>query len=161
MELFDLALTMENDLISFYRNQAELHKESKLHSVFNLLQKEEVNHAKILQSYKEHLVLPLKSSEVLAEVKGIFEEIDDINNEIKDIPSQLDVYRVALDKEEQSLKFYQELSDKAVDDQAKEVFGFLIKQEDIHCVIIEEIIKMVSRPEEWVESAEFGLREEY
>ena len=35
------------------------------------------------------------------------------------------------------------------------------KQEDKHCIILEEIIKLTSRPDEWVESAEFGPREDY
>lgn len=161
MELIDLALSMENDLMSFYRRQAELHKGSKLCAVFHLLENEEENHAKILHSYKEQIVLPLTDSGVLAEAKAIFKEVADIKLEVKELPSQLDVYRTALEKEEQSLKFYKDLSDKVDDERSKQVFSFLIKQEDIHCIILEELIKLVSRPEEWVESAEFGLRDDY
>ena len=50
---------------------------------------------------------------------------------------------------------------EATDEQDKEVFEFLIKEEETHYSILEDIVSHVSRPIEWVESAEFGLREEY
>ncbi len=161
MELLDLALSMENDLEAFYRKQAELNEGNSLQKVFLILAGEEENHAAILQSYKKDIVLPFKDSNILTNVKSIFKEMTDFKMEIKHIPNQLDIYRMALEKEEESVKFYQDLLDKASEEQSKKVFGYLIKQEDTHCIILEELVKMTSRPEEWVESAEFGLREEY
>ena len=49
--------------------------------------------------------------------------------EIKELPNQLDVYRMALEKEKQSVAFYQDLQDKASEPQSKTVFGYLIEQE--------------------------------
>lgn len=161
MELLDLALSLEEDLQIFYHQQAKLHEGNSLQNVFILLEQEEVNHAKILKSYQEDIVLPLNDSDILSNVQSIFKEIKDFNMVIKDIPSQLDVYRMALEKEEESLKFYKDLYDKTKEEQSKKVFGYLISQEDKHCIILEELVKLVNRPEEWVESAEFGLREEY
>jgi rubrerythrin len=66
---------------------------------------------------------------------------------------------MALEKERQSIELYQKLLLHATDD--RELFEYLIKQEQEHYGLLEEIIKMVNRPNEWVESAEFGLREEY
>ena len=68
---------------------------------------------------------------------------------------------MALEKEQESLKFYQDLYAVASEEQSKTVFQYLINQEDKHCVILEELVKLVSRPDEWVESAEFGKREDY
>jgi rubrerythrin len=161
MELLDLALSMENDLQAFYHKQAMIHEDNRLHAVFTLLEKEEEKHAELLKSFKDDIVLPLNDSEILADVQSIFKEIEEFKLDIKNIPSQLDIYRMALEKEEQSLKFYQDLHDKAKEDQSRKVFGYLINQEDKHCIILEELVKLVNRPEEWVESAEFGLREDY
>lgn len=161
MELFELALSMEMDLKDFYHKQAGIHEGKSLSIVFQLLEKEEEKHAEILRNYSDKLVIPLKDSDILARVHSIFRDNKDFRSEIKDIPSQLDVYRMAQEKEEQSKKFYQELSDTASEEQSKKVFEYLIKQEDIHCIILEELVKLVNRPEEWVESAEFGIREDY
>jgi rubrerythrin len=161
MELLELALSMEYDLKVFYSKQAILNKGNNLHTVFKLLEAEEDKHVEILKSYDDKIILPNTDSNILTEVKAIFKGIKDFKSEIKDVPSQLDVYRLALTKEEESVRFYQELQDKSVDDQSKQIFGYLIKQEEKHCIIMEELVKLVNRPEEWVESAEFGLREDY
>lgn len=161
MELLELALSMEQDLQFFYGKQAELHEGNSLHAVFVLLEMEEEKHTEILKSYQEDILLPLMDNNILTDIRTIFKEIGDFKLVIKDIPSQLDVYRMALEKEEQSLKFYRVLQSKTKEDQSKKVFQYLINQEDKHCIILEELIKLVNRPEEWVESAEFGLREEY
>lgn len=161
MELLDLALSMELDLEKFYREQAELNKDNSLKVVFTMLANEEEKHACLLGANADNLTLALEDSNILSEVQPIFKDMADLATDIKDIPDQLDAYRMALEKEQQSLKFYQDLYAEATEEQSKKVFEFLAKQEDKHCVIIEELVKMVTRPEEWVESAEFGVREEY
>ncbi|MBN7773597.1 ferritin-like domain-containing protein [Clostridium aminobutyricum] len=161
MELLELALSMENDLKEFYQKQAKLNEGNRLKAAFILLAKEEEKHAEIIKSYSKDIILPLPDSHIIADIQTIFNEMKDFRVEIKELPDQLDVYRMALEKEEQSVKFYQDLHDKASEEQSKTVFGYLIEQEKKHCIIVEELIKMASRPEEWIESAEFGLREEY
>lgn len=161
MELLDLALSMELDLEKFYREQAELNKENSLKVVFTLLADEEEKHAQLLETNADKLTLALEDSNILSEVHSIFKNIADFTSDIKDIPDQLDTYRMALEKEQQSLKFYQDLCADATKEESKKIFEFLAKQEDKHCVIIEELVKLLTRPEEWVESAEFGVREEY
>ena len=161
MELLELALSMELDLKDFYKKQAELHNGNSLKTVFTLLAEEEDEHAAILRSYASQIVIPLTDSNILSDVRTIFKQLANFSSEIKDIPSQLDVYRMALEKEEESKSFYQDLCDKAAEERSKRVFGYLTEQEDKHCIILEELVKRVTRPEEWVESAEFGIREDY
>ena len=60
--------------------------------------------------------------------------------------------------ERESIELYKKLLSESSDD--KELFEFLIKQEEEHYRLIEEIVKLVNRPNVWVESAEFGLRRE-
>lgn len=161
MELLKLALSMEEDLKDFYEQQAELNKENSLHKVFSLLAKEEEKHAEILRGYSSEIELPLTDSTILNDIKPIFKELHDFKSDVKILPNQLDVYRMALEKEEESLKFYQDLYDKASEERSKRVFQYLIRQEDKHCILLEELVKLVTRPEEWVESAEFVDTEEY
>ncbi|MDF2540572.1 MAG: rubrerythrin [Herbinix sp.] len=161
MDILELALSMELDLENFYLKQADLHKENSLAVVFTLLAKEENNHATILKRKADKLTLSLEDSDILSEVRSLFKEVHDFKNDIKNILNQLDTYRLALEKEQHSLKFYQDLQQDATDEQSKTVFQYLISQEDKHCIILEELVKLVTRPEEWVESAEFGLREDY
>jgi rubrerythrin len=161
MKILELALSMELDLEKFYREQAELNKENSLKVVFMMLANEEENHAKIIKANADKLTLALEDSNILSEVKSIFKNMVDFTSDIKDLPNQLDTYRMALEKEQHSLKFYKDLYNDASEEQSKKVFHYLMKQEDKHCIILEELVKLVTRPEEWIESAEFGEREDY
>lgn len=161
MDTLELALSLELDLGKYYTEQAEKNKDNSLHVVFSMLAKEEENHANILMSKADKLTLPVEEPNILVEVRKLFKQLSDFRSDIKDIPSQLDSYRMALEMEQRSLKFYKTLRDNAQEEINKTTYQYLIKQEDIHCVILEELVKLTTRPEEWVESAEFGIREDY
>lgn len=161
MNILEMAISMEYDLEKYYKEQAELNKGNELHNTFVLLAKEEENHVKILQQYQDKVSFELEDEDMFEESRKVFRNIEDFKSEIKNLPSQLDSYRMALEKEKDSLVFYQKQKDDTEDLKLKEVFSYLIKQEDRHSQVLEQLIQMLTNPEEWVESAEFGIRKEY
>ncbi len=161
MDTLELALSLELDLGKYYREQAEKNENNSLKVVFNMLAKEEDKHAEILMSKADLLTLPVSESNILKEAEKLFRHLKDFESDFTELPSQLDSYRMALEMEHKSLKFYTSLRDKAESKEEKTTYEYLIKQEDIHCILLEELVKLTTRPEEWVESAEFGVREDY
>lgn len=161
MDILEMALSLEHDLAKYYLEQADLNKDNSLNVIFLLLANEEENHVKILESKVKNLSYPLHDSNVEAESQKIFKNMDDFKSDISDFPSQLESYRMAYEKEKESYEFYKKALDEACDENSKTIFSYLLKQEDTHCNILEELIKLVTRPDEWVESAEFGIREDY
>lgn len=161
MDILNVALSLETDLGKYYKKHADLNKDNSLHIIFTLLSKEEENHAKLLKSMADNISYNLEESTVLIEAKQFFKNLDDFKSDIASVPSQLETYRMALDMEIKSFQLYEKLLTDATDEKSKEIFDYLLKQEDNHRIILEELIKLVARPEEWVESAEFGIREEY
>ena len=103
----------------------------------------------------------LNQDEILSKAKNIFDDLGSMKNEIKAIANQLDVYRLALKKEEESINLYQKNLSEATDEDTKRLFEYLIKQEKDHYAVIDQLVLLVNHSEEWVEAAEFGLREEY
>jgi len=75
--------------------------------------------------------------------------------------SQFDFYRIALEKEKKSIDLYTEYKSKASEDKEKELFDFLIKQEEQHYAVLDELSTMLRRTQDWIENAEFGVRKEY
>ncbi|BCJ96691.1 rubrerythrin [Anaerocolumna cellulosilytica] len=161
MDTLELALSLELDLEKYYREQAKKHKDNNLKVVFTLLAEEEEKHAGILMGKADLLTAELKDEELLTRARELFQGLGDVKSDIKDVPSQLESYRFALEMEHKSLDFYKGLKEKAGDEQTKTTYSYLIHQEDIHCIVLEELVKLTTRPEEWVESAEFGVREDY
>ena len=97
----------------------------------------------------------------ISKSKNIFKEATNFKSEIREIPKQLEIYHEALDMEKQSIDLYTKLLSEATNDKEKRLLGYLIRQEKEHLEIMEELIVLINRPDDWVESAEFGVREEY
>jgi hypothetical protein len=53
------------------------------------------------------------------------------------------------------------MREEASEEEEKILLDFLIKQEQNHYRIFNNIIELLRKAEEWVESAEFGKRETY
>lgn len=159
MNSIELAISLEMESKKFYMEQAEKAVDNGLKSIFHTLAEEESIHARILKSKAE--TLPYELVDTYAEIKSIFVEIGNYKDLIKQIPDALDVYRTALENEKRSLDLYRQMLEEATDDKDKKIFEFLIEQERDHYKVMEQLIELVNRPNDWVESAEFGVRKEY
>jgi len=161
MNILEFAMNMELAGQIYYTEQAEINKGNSLSKVFLMLAKDEAMHSKILQNKVNKLPCDLIQSDSLTEAKNIFSNLGADKDGMKHISDQLDVYRLGLEKEKESITLYQKYLSEATDDESKKLFEYLIKQEKNHYAIIDQLVLLISRPNEWVESAEFGLREEY
>ncbi|WP_028829458.1 ferritin-like domain-containing protein [Proteocatella sphenisci] len=157
MNSLEYAIKMEVDGEMFYREQAAENKDNKLYPVFISLAEEEKRHAKIIKEKQAGRDF-IPDEKDINSSKNVFSDVTGLDFK-KSTPEQINAYVKALEMEKQSIDLYKKLLSESNDD--KVFFEFLIKQEEDHYKLIEEIIKMVRRPDEWVEAAEFGVREEY
>ena len=74
---------------------------------------------------------------------------------------QTELYKKAQDIEKKSYEFYTEKANEVTEEYQKEVFLKLADEEKKHYFLLENIIEFVSRPETWLENAEFYHLEEY
>jgi len=161
MNSLEFAINMEHDGEKFYRSQAEINKGNSLHGIFLMLEKDEAHHAQILQNKFSEVSNELTDNDTLSQANNVFKGSGNFKSEFMDIPNQLDAYKFALEIERKSIDLYESLLAESPDNSTKKMFRFLIKQEQDHFTIFEALILLVERPEEWVENAEFGVREEY
>lgn len=157
MNILDYAIKIELDGVGFYNDLALTAEGSGLNKICLSLAQDEENHARILKNKKDNIKAPLEERPALR-TENIFSTPVDFGID-KNYQAQIDLYKLALDKEQQSIDLYNKLLYEMQED--KELFEFLIKQEQEHYRIISDILTMINRPNEWVESAEFGIREEY
>lgn len=161
MNNLEFAINMEHDGEKFYKKLAEINKDNSLNTVFLLLEKDEAHHARILQNKFSEAAYELTDNNTLSQVNNVFKESKGFKSEFEGIPNQLDAYNFALEIERKSIDLYKSFLSESTDGQSKKLFEFLVNQEKAHYAIFEELILLVERPEEWVENAEFGIREEY
>lgn len=167
MNVIEFAINMENDGEKYYREQAELNRDNGLFVVCSMLADDEKNHAVLLRSRYENKSYDLEQGSDVNRVGNVFSNIGDIGLEEKEVLEQLDFYKLAADRERESVVLYSEMLEeaRAVDSkQGREdvlLFDFLISQEEEHLRVLEELVKLLTHAEDWVENAEFGNREEY
>lgn len=157
----EFAIKMELDGEKYYLEQGEKTAHQGLKSVFQLLAAEEREHATILEKYASQGEYELKESEVPNHYQNVFQNGEDLQVEIKSRPEQIDAYYLALEKEKQSVELYEKMLAEADNPEEKRLFEFLVEQEKIHYNTFSDLIEHVLKAKQWVESAEFGVREDY
>ena len=157
MDMLEFAINMELDGQKYYEGQADLCSLGGLKAVFEMLSGEEKAHAELLRNKRRGLPLNL-AEPVRQDLKNVFDGISAFKSDIKEKPDPIDAYRMAQEKERQSIDLYKKLSSEGGN---AELFEFLTRQEEKHFEILQDLVKLVDRPNSWVESPEFGLREEY
>ncbi len=161
MPLLSAAIRQQQEGQRYYRQQSQDHAQTALKEVFDLLAEDEKRHEMILQSAKGNLPEELKDDGTREKVAALF---SDLEAQQRDIPApvmQADVYRAAWEMEKTSVSLYEQLLEKEENERLRALYAFLIDQERMHMDIMESLYRFVNRPNEWVEAAEFGLREEY
>ncbi len=167
MNVLEFAINMENDGERYYREQAELNRDNGLFVVCSMLADDERNHAALLRSRYENRVFDLDEGSDVERVGNVFSGLVAVGFYEKELLGQLDFYKLAANRERESVVLYTELLDEAKVVKGNQgsrdvrLYEFLIGQEEEHLRVLEELVKHLTHAEDWVENAEFGNREEY
>jgi len=160
MNIFEFAMEKEKYSEDYYRQLAGKSNNKSLETVFNMLADEEAKHYKIVSDMKEDVAPDLAETAVLSDAKDVFAKMRESTQGFNFDVSQTELYRKAQKIEKQSQDFYLEKANGAEKIQ-KEIFLKLADQEKKHYFLLENIIDFVSRPETWLENAEFYHLDEY
>jgi rubrerythrin len=160
MNIFEFAMEKEKYSEDYYRQLADKSNNEGLKAIFDMLADEEVKHYKIVSDMKENVAPDLAETTVLSDAKDVFAKMRESVQSFNFDVSQTNLYRKAREIEKQSRKFYLEKANEVKENQ-KEIFLKLADEEEKHYFLIDNIIDFVSRPETWLENAEFYHLEEY
>ena len=162
MNIFDQALEIEKEGESLYRQFSLEAPDEGMKTVFAWLADQERKHCEIFKKMKAGKSAMDEESEVLLDVKEIFEGWKEIANSIGVKVAQADLYRQALETENKSVLVYENYANASAASQQKDIFLAIVKEEKKHRWILENIIEFVTKPEVWAENAEFDhLEEDY
>ena len=160
MDILEFAINMETEGEKLYRELAEENRGNALFPVFTTLAEDELRHSKILAARKAGSESSLDDSR-LSNVESIFKDKGQFGIDYKVSPNQLDSYRKAIAREQESINLYGRFLSEAESIYEIDLYGYLVEQEKLHYNTLEDIIYHLERAESWVESPEFGVREDY
>lgn len=161
MKLIEFAIQMEDEGERFYQAQAVAYQAIPLGSIFEKLAVAESRHAELLRNRASGGSYTLTDDPWLSDRRSLFAGLDAYRHEFVAQPGQLEAYRFALEIEQRSVDLYKTMLNEAAASADRELLTWLIRQEQDHLALFEELTAMLNRPVEWVEAAEFGPREEY
>lgn len=159
MDLFDVAIKLEQEGAQFYLDLAKNAPTEGFTTIFKMLADDEKKHESYFRALKEKCAPASVSSSVLEEAKQVFRAFDPDHFFV--LEGQVQAYEQALNVEKESIDLYKSQIPNLEFEAEKKAVELILKEEYRHFAIIEEIVKLVSRPHRWVENAEFGLREDY
>jgi rubrerythrin len=160
MNIFEYALQMEKDGEGYYRQLARQTVNKGLKTILVMLADEEVKHYNAIEKMKTakpHMA----ETTILADAKNVFIQIQESNENFGFDLGQIELYKKAQDIEERSRDFYLQKANEVDEEYQKELFLKLADEEKKHYFLLDNIIEFVSRPEHWLENAEFFHLEEY
>jgi len=160
MNIFEYALQMEKDGEDYYRQLAQQTANKGLKTILVMLADEEVKHYNAIEKMKTAKPRMAETT-ILTDVKNVFVQIQESNENFGFDLGQIELYKKAQEIEERSRDFYMEKASEVDEEYQKELFLKLAEEEKKHYFLLDNIIEFVSRPEHWLENAEFFHLEEY
>jgi len=160
MNIYDYAMQMERDGERYYRNLAGKTENPGLRNILGMLADAEIAHYHFFLDMRENAAVHVGKTKILENVKNVFQEMKEKSSAGADA-SQADLYRKALEIEKKSRDFYLEKADEVEDESQSTAFRKIAAEEQKHFRILESIIDFISRPEQWLEDAEWYHLEEY
>jgi rubrerythrin len=161
MDIFEYAMQMEADGEDFYRTAAQESKHRGIKAILTMLADEELKHYKTIEQMKSDQPPQMAQTTILTDAKNIFVQMKESGEKFTSQTSQIRLYKQALDIEKKSRDFYTEKANEVLDEDQKELFLKLAQEEQNHYVLLENIIDFLSRPDTWLENAEFNHLDEY
>src|SRR4030042_5066503 len=162
MNVYKYAMKMEKDGENYYREMANKTTDVGLQNILKMLANDEVKHYNIIeQMMKTDVSAELAETDILEDAKNIFVKIKGKNLVFDFDLTQVDFYHKAQEMEEKSYKFYMNMSNKAEIESQRKIFLKLAEQEKKHMFLLENLVEFISRPETWIENAEFNHLDEY
>jgi rubrerythrin len=160
MDIFEYAMQMERDGEQYYRQLAERTPNKGLKTILTMLADEEVRHYNVIKEIRTDKP-QLAETAILQDARNVFVQIREANEQFDLEVEQIDLYKKAQDIEQKSRDFYLEKANEVKEEYQKDVFLQLAEQENKHYFLLDNIIEYVSRPQSWLENAEFVHLEDY
>ncbi len=160
INIFEYAMQMEKDGEDYYRQLVQQTANKGMRTILTMLADEEVKHYNAVEKMKTEKP-QIAETKILTDAKSVFVQIKESGESFDFDIRQTELYKRAQDIEKKSRDFYLEKANEVEEKYQKEVFLRLADEEKKHYFLLENIVEFVSRPETWLENAEFYHLEEY
>ncbi|MGB2907966.1 MAG: hypothetical protein WBB73_12745 [Candidatus Aminicenantaceae bacterium] len=162
MDFIDTALELEVKTIERYTMLADqCAGHEGIRSILNMLISDHKTHLSSLRSWQDEADFARAEPDVFPEIRQLFEDMKSAKNTFSCDINQLKLYQEARDLVLEKQNVYQKIQSRLPDQAGRDWLERLIKEEKKQVLVLNNIIQMVERPEQWLEDAEFSHLDEY
>jgi rubrerythrin len=162
MKFLETALELETETIKRYRALAERCTDHEgIRRILDMLISDHESHLASLRSWGDSRGAEAEDIGVFFEVKQMLEKMRSEKDTFSCSMEQVQLYREARDLVLQKLDMYQKIQAGLPDPAGRARLDQFILEEKKQGRVLDNIIRMVERPEQWLEDAEFSHLEEY
>ena len=162
MNIYEFAKQMEKDGENYYRELGAKAQHDGVKIIFDLLANEEVKHFNILDQLSKNIEnAELVDTTILNDAKNIFIEMKEGGQIPESSITEADLYKKAVEIEEKSVQFYEEKANEVENEAHKQILKRMAEEEKKHKFLMLSLVEFITRPQTWVENAEFHKLDEY
>ena len=166
MDIYDFAMKMEQDGEAYYKKMAGMTGNAPLKNILLGLAQDEVKHYHIFRRFKEgdlSAVSEMQSSstKVFQGARNIFQSLSNKAANFDFGAEVVSTWREAQKIEKKSEDFYRDKAKTTENDKIKKTILLIADEEHKHWTLIENVIRFLDRPKQWLENAEWNNLEEY
>jgi rubrerythrin len=157
-------MKMEEDGRSFYLRHAEKTSDPGLKSILIELAEDELKHYNIFKALRDDLPAEYKDDEkttVLSSVKNVFESMKAEGKELPLRTNDQKLWEEAREIEKKSETFYRDQANAIDNEGQKSILSRIADEEHRHWVAVDNMVQFLSRPQQWLENAEWSNLEAY
>lgn len=161
MNIFDCAIRMEEDASAFYKRLADASTIPEIKNLLSILADAEQEHRDALVKMKQNLEPQKAEFSVLENASCVFRPLLGKRDLMEGLEDDPDGYRQIVRREEEDVRFYEELATKADNEDSRRLLLRIADEERRHLSIVENIYSFVESPKTYLAWGEFSNLKEY
>jgi len=161
MNIFEFAIKFERENREYYLERSRKTSNENLRLLFKELAAEEKKHEEIIIQLRSEKTVENIVSDINKTAEECFQKMAENLPETVIPTEEAHIYKEAVELEKSSKDFYLEKAKTTDLVYIKRIFQQLAHEENKHQVIMENIVELVDRPNNWLEDAEWYHLDEY
>ncbi len=159
--IFDYAMQLERDGEQFYADAADSVQHPGLASILMMIASAERMHYAMFARMKRNEPVMVADTAILTNAKNVFVRMREQGGWEDMNVSEVGLYKRAQEIEKETEVFYLQKADALKGQPLESVFREIAEEERKHYFLLQNIIDFVSRPDNWLENAEWYHLDEY